>query len=71
MRSLSNATKYPRVVARALAMFTCDWCSVDDSTRYIRFSGPGASPSEDWVHLCDECAKLLRDAITRRLRESR
>jgi hypothetical protein len=70
-KEVTTAARYPRVVVRALAMFVCEWCSVEDASRYTRFGSSGPEPSQDTIDLCDECAKLLRDRITFRLREGK
>lgn len=67
-RGLELLVRRPsRVVARREGEVSCEWCSCD-GTRFVRFAGAGPETSADVVDFCDECARALRDAITRRLR---
>lgn len=75
---MSAASKLPpipmadanaRVIVGARTV-ECDWCTCD-AAPYTRIVENSAHASEDTIHLCDACARLLVLAVKRRRRALR
>lgn len=63
-----TSDRAPSVSVRCRGGLFCEWCSGASASRYVRFGNYGYQPATDWIDLCDDCARLTRDAITQNLR---
>jgi hypothetical protein len=52
------------IVCKHREIEACAFCGEPTNKRYVKFSSRlTTETSEDWIHLCDDCAVELREAI--------
>jgi hypothetical protein len=64
---MDASSRAPNVRVRPGRDDSCEYCG-EPAKRYVYFGDFGYSNATDWVCFCDDCARLLRDCITKALR---